>query len=252
MDRFDADREQVLVRAWEAGLTGMVVPGIGPENWAPLLEWPKRDRRIQIALGIHPQLLPHLPESEDRENLALLDRMLGDGQAVAVGECGLDGASQAGAPVERQIKVLREHFGLARKHNLPVLVHCLKLQPALVALLKEEPWPERGVLLHSYSGGAELAKFYAARGCHFSFAGPVTFAEGRKPLEAARKIPLERLMGETDAPDQAPTPHRGSRSEPGFLPLILDGIAHARGEDPGAFRARATENTLAFFGDVFG
>lgn len=252
MERFEPDREQVLVRAWDAGLTGMVVPGIGPGNWKPLLEWPKRDRRIQVALGIHPQLLPSLPESQDEEHLALLDRMIGDGGVVAVGECGLDGPSQAGAPVARQVKVLRAHFELARKHNLPVLVHCLKLQPALQTFLKEEPWPERGVLLHSYSGGAELAKFYAARGCHFSFAGPVTFAEGRKPLEAARIIPGDRLMGETDAPDQAPTPHRGSRSEPAYLPLILEGMAKARGEDPAAFAARATENTLVFFGDVFG
>lgn len=250
--RFDEDREAVLERAWAAGLTGMVVPAIGPDAWSELVKWPGRDRRVQVALGIHPQLLPELAEAEDEAHLATLDRMLGEGGAVAVGECGLDGASQEGAALARQVKVLKTHFALARKHDLPILVHCLRLQPALVSLLKEEELPRRGVLLHSYSGGAELAKFYVARGCHFSFAGPVTFTEGRKPLEAARVIPLERLMGETDAPDQAPTPHRGSRSEPAYLPLILEGMARARGEDPEIFARQTTANANAFFGGVFG
>jgi TatD DNase family protein len=221
---------------------GVVIPAVGPDRWEPLLDWPRRDARVQVGLGIHPQLLPDLPEAEDEAHLARLDALLGQGVACAVGECGLDGPSQQGAPLPRQLRVLRGHFELARKHQLPVLLHCFRLHPALVELLGEVPIPEAGVLLHSYSGGLDLARFYAARGCHFSFAGPVTFPEARKPLAALRVVPRDRLLLETDAPDQAPHPRRGERNEPGWLPLVAQAAARAL-EVPVETLARETTKT---------
>ncbi len=245
--RFDGDRQAVLERAWAAGVTGVVIPAIGPEAWEPLLQWPRTDPRVQVGLGIHPQLLPDLDAADDERHLARLDELLGCGGAIAVGECGLDGPSEPGASMERQVRVLKAHFALARKHRLPLLMHCLRAHPHLQRLLKEEPPVERGILMHSYSGSHELVKFYLKHNCVFSFAGPVTFHEARKPLEAVRAVPLDRLMAETDAPDQAPHPHRGERSEPALLPLIIDAMAMARSDDPASFRARLTENTRAFF-----
>ena len=246
--RFDADRAAVLERAWSAGLTGLVIPAIGPDAWEPLLQWPRTDARVQVGLGIHPQLLPALPEADDARHLARLDELLGRGGAIAVGECGLDGPSEAGAPMERQLAVLHAHFELARKHGLPLLVHCYRAQPHLQRYLKAHPIPEAGLLMHSYSGSHELTDFYVKAGCHFSFAGPVSFQEARKPLEALKKIPLERLMGETDAPDQAPHPHRGQRSEPAYLPLIIDAMAQALGAE---LRERTTQNARRFFRCTF-
>ena len=246
--RFDADRPEVLNRAWAAGLTGLVIPAIGPTAWQPLLEWPKRDARVQVGLGIHPQLLPSLDEADDQKHLALLDSLL-PGGAIAVGECGLDGPSEAGAPMERQLRVLHEHFELARRYDLPLLVHCYRAHPHLQRYLKEHPIPPAGLLMHSYSGSADLTPFYVKAGCHFSFAGPVSFPEARKPLAALAKIPLERLMAETDAPDQAPHPHRGERSEPGYLPFILDSMATVLGVE---LRERTAENARRFFRCGFG
>jgi TatD DNase family protein len=249
--RFDEDRPAVLTRAWAAGLQGIVIPAVGPENWEPLLALPRDEPRLQVGLGIHPQMLPHLPPEQDEAHLERLDALLARGGAVAVGECGLDGPSTAGAPLERQVAVLRRHLALARKHGLPVLLHCHRAHPALVELLRAEALPEAGVLLHSYSGGVELARFYLQKGCHFSFAGPVTGAEARKPLDALRAPPLERLMAETDAPDQAPTPHRGQRSEPGYLPHILEGMARARGEPVEELVQRTSENARRLFREAF-
>jgi len=245
--RLDADRDRVLERAWASGVEGIVIPAVGPADWDALLPLPARDPRLQIGLGIHPQLLPHLPESQDAAHLERLDALLSEGVAVAVGECGLDGPSVAGAPLERQVRVLREHFRLASRHGLPVLVHCLRVQPALRQFLEETPRPEAGILLHSYSGSAELVKIYARLGCHFSFAGPVTFPQGRKPLEAARQVPAQLLMAETDAPDQSPHPHRGERNEPGHLPLVMAGLAAARGEPVEALVEQTSRNARAFF-----
>ncbi|WP_434381805.1 TatD family hydrolase [Melittangium boletus] len=249
--RFDADRAEVLARAWAAGLHGILVPGVGPDNWEPLCAMSRAEPRLQVGLGIHPQMLPHLPPEEDGAHLERLDALLARGGAIAVGECGLDGPSAAGAPMQRQVAVLRGHLALARKHGLPVLMHCFRAHPALIDLLKLEPLPEAGILMHSYGGGVDLARFYLQKGCHFSFAGPVTWAEARKPLDALRVIPPERLMVETDAPDQAPTPHRGQRSEPGYLPRVLEGMARVLGEPVEVLAQRTTENARRFFREAF-
>jgi TatD DNase family protein len=246
--RFDEDREQVLERAFGAGVGVIVVPGVGPQNWEPLLSLPKRESRLRVGLGVHPQLLPELPESEDGALIEQLEALLGRGGAVAVGECGLDGPSVPGASVERQVKVLREHFRLARKVQLPLLIHCFRLHPAFQEVLREEtPLPEAGVLLHSYSGGAELARGYAKAGCYFSLAGPVTYPGARKPIASLEAIPRERLVMETDAPDQAPHPYRGQRSEPGYLRVIAEGMARALGVSVEEIAERTTENARALF-----
>lgn len=243
---FDGDREQVLARAWAAGLTGLVIPAIGPEAWEPLRAWAARDPRVKVGLGIHPQLLPHLDPHDDDRLLTSLDEALARGGASAVGECGLDGPSAAQAPLDRQVAILAAHQALADKHGLPLLVHCLRAHPALRAFLTRHPPPRAGLLLHSYSGSAELTPFYLEAGCHFSFAGPVTFPEAHRPLAALRAIPAGRLMAETDAPDQSPHPHRGQRNEPAHLPLVVEAMSRARGE-PG-LGAALTQNARRFFG----
>ena len=250
--RFDAERPAVLERAWAAGVTGIVVPGVAPEGWEALCALPSQDPRLQVALGIHPQALAVLPEADDDRHLERLEQLLSRGEAVAVGECGLDGPTATTVPVERQVKILRRHFELARRFGLPVLVHCLRVQPALRQFLNETPLPEAGVLLHSYSGGPELVDVYARLGCHFSFAGPLTFPGSNKPARAAQRVPLDRLHVETDAPDQSPHPHRGQRNEPGHLPLVVQALAQHRGVEVEALQAQLQANSRRFFGHDFG
>jgi TatD DNase family protein len=243
--RFDVDRDDVLARCWAAGVTGMIVPAIGPSSWEPLLEWPRRDPRVQVGLGIHPQLVPELDPSDDERHLAKLDELLSRGVAIAVGECGLDGPSEArGAPMERQLRIFDAHVQLAKKHRLPLLVHCYRAHPALQKYLKTTAIPEAGLLMHSYSGSNELTPFYVKAGCHFSFAGPITFLEARRPIDALKKVPLDRLMAETDAPDQGRHPHRAERNEPARLPLVIDAMSAALGVDA---RAITTANARRFF-----
>jgi TatD DNase family protein len=231
VERFEGDRDDVLHRAWAAGLTGILIPAIGPHAWASLQEWPQRDARIQVGLGIHPQWLAEMDERDDEKALAELDAQLDRGRAIAVGECGLDGPTEPHASMQRQLAVFDAHVQLARKHRLPLLVHCYRAHPHLQRYLKHTVIPEAGLLLHSYSGSAELTPFYVDRGCHFSFAGAVTLPEARRPLEALRRVPTERLLAETDAPDQPPHPHRGTRNEPAHLPLVIDAMSQALGRD---------------------
>ena len=247
LPRFDADRASVLERAWAAGVTALVVPGVAPATWEALLSLSRADPRLWVGLGVHPQFLAALPASEDEAVLCRLDSLLGRKEAVAVGECGLDGPSLAGAPLERQLRMLRGHFELARKHHLPLILHCFHAHPALLALLEDEALPDIGGVLHSYSGGVDLVKRYAAQGMSFSFAGPVSYAGSRKPLASLRAVPPERLLAETDAPDQAPTPHRGRRSEPAYVREILESMAVALGESMASVTTRTTGNARRLF-----
>jgi TatD DNase family protein len=251
VEAFAEDRGEVLRRAWSAGLEGVVIPAIGPSAWESLLAWPGNEPRVQVGLGIHPQLLPQLTAAEDNLRLEELDGLLTRGVACAVGECGLDGPSVPGAPLERQLRVLDGHLRLAHKHRLPLLLHCQRAHPALEVWLERVQLPEAGAVLHSYSGGGERVARYAARGLWFSFAGPVSWPEARRPVEALRAVPAERLLAETDAPDQTPAPHRGSRSEPAFLTYVVEAMARHRGSSPEALGHRLADNARRFFGRDF-
>ncbi|HEY3356664.1 MAG TPA: TatD family hydrolase [Polyangia bacterium] len=245
---FDADRAEVLARARAAGVAEIVVPAVGPDGWEPLLEYAAAHPGVHAALGIHPQLLPALDPAQDERHLARLARLVAAGGAVAVGECGLDGptAAQAGASMDRQVAVLAAHLDIARRAGRPILVHCLRAHAPLLALLAAQPGTIRGVL-HSYSGGVDHIRPYAARGLAFSFAGPVTYEQARKPLAAVRAVPRDRLLVETDAPYQTPRPHRG-RGEPAHLAAVAAAVAAALGLPLAELAALTTANARAVLG----
>jgi TatD DNase family protein len=243
---FDADRDAALDRARAAGVTDLVVPAVGPDGWAPLAGWARAHPGVHFGLGVHPQLLPELDPRGDDRLLADLEAALARGGAVCVGECGLDGGTaQAGAPLDRQLAILRGHLRLARQFDLPVSLHHLRALDPLLALLREEPLPAGGVL-HSFSGSPEQVAPFAALGLHFSFAGPVTYERAKKPLLAARAVPEGRLLLETDAPDQTPRPRRG-RNEPAFLPEIAAALAGALGLPVEELDRRTSASARAVF-----
>jgi TatD DNase family protein len=233
---FDRDRDEVLARAVAAGVRGIVVPAIRyrpHEIVHPL---------VRVAFGVHPQIVPELDAAEralDPERLAADAIAAG---ACAIGECGLDGGT---AERELQEHLFRMQIRAARLAKLPLVVHVLRGHDAAPRILRDEAAREVGGVLHSYSGGAELVPVYASLGFAFSFAGPVTYPNARKPIEAARAVPAELLLAETDAPDQAPASHRGERSEPAFVADVIAGLSAARGED---VAARSEANALRVFG----
>jgi TatD DNase family protein len=244
---FDADRAEVLVRARAAGVTDVLVPAIGPSGWSALLALVRATPGLHAGLGIHPQLLPALAPSDDDRHLADLDAALARGGAVAVGECGLDGPSvAAGASLERQVAVLSGHLALARKYGLPVSLHAYKALGPMLALLERDGLPHGGVL-HSFSGSAEQVRPFLPLGLHFAFAGALTWERARKPVLAIRAVPPERLLLETDAPDQTPRPHHG-RCEPAHLAEVAAAAAAALGLPLAELDALTSANALRLLG----
>ncbi len=210
---FDADRAAVMQRAAAAGVRGVMVPAIEASAW-PRLRALSAEHGWRFAIGTHPHALVR--------SRALPDDLRG---ASAVGECGLDGGVPV--PMEDQEAVLLGHLAAAHDSGLPILLHCWRAHHRLPALLRRFG-AVRGIL-HSYSGGAELVDVYVKLGLHLSFAGAVTREAARRPVEALRRVPRERLLAETDAPDQCPSPLRG-RSEPAMLPLVVRAMERLRGE----------------------
>ncbi len=222
------------------GVRGIVVPAIRMRPRA--IAHPDH---LRVTLGMHPQIVPDLDAAEralDPEQLAAAARQAG---ACAIGECGLDGATP-----ERELQehLFRVQIRAARIAKLPLVVHVLRAHDAVPRILRDEHAHEVGGVLHSYSGGAELVGAYAALGFACSFAGPITYPNARRPIEAARVVPDELLLAETDAPDQAPASHRGERSEPAFVADVIAGLAAARGDDPAAIATLTETNARRIFG----
>lgn len=219
LDAFADDRAATIARATAAGVTGMLVPAVRPASWDALVELCALHAAAGVrgALGLHPQLVPaEVRGPVDVEGLAEAIRQAAADRPgiVAIGECGLDGGTGS---LDLQIAVLRAHVRAARALRLPLVIHVLRAHDAAPRILREERVSEVGGVLHSYSGGADLVGPYAELGLAFSLAGPVTYENARRPVEAARAIPADLLLAETDAPDQSPVPYRGGRSEPAFL-----------------------------------
>lgn len=243
---FDADREAVLARAAAAGVTGILVPAIRPRTWPALRALAARHTILRIALGVHPQVVPELEPGEVGEDFAdVLARAVEEAGAVGVGECGLDGGT---AEPARQEEIFRAHIRAARAVKKPLSIHVLRAHDAAPRILREERAGEVGGVMHSYSGGEHMVPIYRDLGLCFSFAGPVTYGNARRPIAAARAIPGTLLLAETDAPDQAPAAHRGGRSEPAYVAEVLAGLAAARGVSAREIADLTAANARRLFG----
>jgi TatD DNase family protein len=245
LEAFDVDRDAMIRRATQAGVLGFLVPAIRPRTWPTLVALAAhyREAGMRCALGIHPQIVPELePEELAGDLAARIAAAVTDGRAVAIGECGLDGGIGA---TDLQETLFRAHIRAARETGKPLVIHVLRAHDAAPRILREEG-PVSGVL-HSYSGGVDLVPIYRDLGLAFSFAGPVSYRNARRPVEAARQVPPELLLVETDAPDQAPEGHRGGRSEPAFLPAVIAGLAAARDASSDEIVTLTTSNAQRLF-----
>lgn len=250
---FDSDRDAVLRRAAARGVDDVVVPAVDEASWSRLLALALARTarpRCHPALGIHPVALPAIAPEDDEAVLARLAARLGDPGVVAVGECGLDTSIDLeDAPLERQERVLRAQLALAAERDLPVVLHARgpHAYERLLGLLREAELPRAGGVLHSYGGGVDFLRGFLELPLSFGFAGPSTFPNARKVRASIQAVPADRLLAETDAPDQTPEPHRPGRNEPAYVAEVIGGLARARGEPPTEVAARTAENARRLF-----
>ena len=231
--------DELVARALAAGVDRIVSVGSGLESCRETLAIAGRHDGVFAALGIH----PHQAAEPDATRLDELRELLADERAVAVGETGLDFYRDY-APHDRQRELFERQLELAAELGKTVVVHTRAASDATAAALKEFAGT---VVLHCFSA-PELLPVALERGYYLSFAGNVTYPKADELRQAARAVPGERLLAETDSPYLAPQPRRGRPNEPANVVHTVAALAEARGDDPSELATRLDANASAAFG----
>ncbi len=195
-DRLGGRQSELLQLCEREGLIRMVVNGACEDDWPHVAELAQQHPQVVPSFGYHPWYL-HERTAQWRENLLrFLDQV-----PSAVGEIGLD-RWKPGLPYDDQEEVFIAQLTIAAERNLPVSIHCLQTWGRMLELLKAGPRPERGFLLHSYGRPREMIESFVELGAFFSLPGYYAHERKESQREAFRQVPIERLLIETDAPDQ--------------------------------------------------
>ena len=246
--RIGDEAEALLLRARAAGVEALLLAGVDPPGWAVEVALAARHPELRVSYGAHPQVVAEADEGEADALCAALARAL-DGELprpAAVGEIGLDAMGDRAASLPLQEAVFRRQLALAAAHRLPVALHVLRAHGRALDVLAAAPPPAGGVL-HSCSASAEDVRRYLRLGLSISFSGAVANPSARRLRAAARVVPLDRLLVETDAPDQTPFPRRPARNEPAFLVEIVDALAQIRGEPVEVVARASRDNARRLF-----
>jgi TatD DNase family protein len=240
--QFEEDRQAVIDRALEAGVTHMVVVGFDRETIPSAMALAEQYDFIYAAIGWHPVDAIDMKD----EDLAWIEELSAHPKVVAIGEMGLDYHWDK-SPKEIQKEVFRKQIELAKKVNLPIIIHNREATKDIVEILKEENAKQVGGIMHCYSGSVEIAKECTEMNFLISLGGPVTFKNAKKPKEVAKEIDLDYLLIETDCPFLAPHPNRGKRNEPAYVKLVAEQIAEIKGISYEEVTAKTNENAKKLF-----
>lgn len=239
LDGCDEPAAELVARARAAGVTRIVTIGTGIDSCRRALEIADGNAGVVAALGID----PHRAAAPEAGRVGELRELLAHPKAVAVGETGLDGFHRF-ATLEEQRRLLDAQLALAEELELPVVIHSREAEEETAAALASFAGT---VVLHCFSSPA-LLPVALERGYFVSFAGNVTFPKADELRQAARLVPPDRLLAETDSPYLAPQPVRGRPNEPAHVLHTVATLAEARGDDPAELAHRIDVNADIAFG----
>jgi TatD DNase family protein len=245
---FDADREDVIERAYSAGVSAILNVGTGdPHSGAfeRAVELGRNHANIYTAIGTHPHDARLYDDAAEEKTRALIES--GE-RVIAWGEIGLD-FHYDNSPRDVQIDVFKRQLRAARDLNLPVIIHTREAEAETIDILKNEYHDaRRRGIFHCFSGSAELAKHALELDFMISFSGIVTFKKAQELRDIARNVPLDHLLIETDCPYLTPVPHRGKRNEPAYVVQTARCLAGVHGLAVEELAQNTTENFMKFFG----
>ncbi len=225
-DSYDADRDQVIARAAAAGVARVINPGVDEASSRAALDLAAQHAGIYAAVGVHPNDTAHFSD----DDLVWIEQLARQPKVVAIGEIGLD-YHWNDSPKDMQFRAFEAQLALAARLELPVIIHNREASEDVIAIL--ESWARdlppalraRPGVLHSFSAPQSIADRALAAGFYLGFTGPITFKNADDLRRVAASAPLDRILTETDAPFLTPTPHRGKRNEPAYIPLIVERLA---------------------------
>ena len=244
---YDADREEVIARALDAGVGTMLNVGTGDPNsgaFERAVALAEKHEEIYAAVGVHPHDAKLFDDATEARLLSLFEQSK---RVIAWGEIGLD-YHYDHSPRDTQRQVFRRQLRLARGRNLPVVIHSRDADDDTVAILREElsDYSRAGVL-HCFGGSLAMAQAAIELGFFVSFAGNLTFKKADNLRDAAVKLPLDRLLIETDCPYLTPIPFRGKRNEPARVVETARCLAELLGKEAEEIGQLTSENFLKLF-----
>ena len=249
-EAFAADLDEAIARARAAGVTGaLCILAAGDDAEAERARGVReRWTAVRFATGVHPHAAGTF-DGRAAESADLTRRHAAAFSACGIGEIGLDYHYDF-APRPIQQEVFRAQLALARELRLPVIIHTREATDDTFAILHEHP----GVagVFHCFTGDTAMARRALDIGFYVSFAGIVTFPKAGDLRDAARSVPADRLLIETDSPYLAPVPHRGKRNEPAYGARVLASLAETRGEPVAEVQRNVTDNFVRLFGPNHG
>lgn len=217
------DLENVLARAAAVGVEKIICVGYDLKSSEEALQLARKYRQIHAVVGIH----PHDAAGFDSQTMEKLYVMAKDQRVVAIGEMGLDFYRDL-SPRDQQRKAFREQIKLAQELGKPIVIHDRDAHQEVMDIIKAEKAGKNEGIMHCYSGGLPMAVELIKEGFYISFAGPITFKNARKAQEVAIKIPMDKILIETDCPYLTPEPFRGKLNEPAHVQYTAAKLAELR------------------------
>ncbi len=241
LDLIKRDTKEVVKEAKEKGVTKMVTIGIDLFSSKIALEFASRFVGVYAAIGFH----PHESKFLDEEKLKDLEEIAKNSKVVAIGETGLDYYWKHSS-LTCQVEAFKKQINLAKKLDLPFIVHDRDAHQDTLKILAEEAKGLK-VLLHCFSGDLNMARICIKRGYYLGIGGVVTFRNAKKLKVVVEGIPIENLVLETDSPYLTPHPFRGKPNEPKYIPFIAEKIAEIKGISLKEIAEITTSNAQEFF-----
>ncbi|RKJ76570.1 TatD family deoxyribonuclease [Butyricicoccus sp. 1XD8-22] len=244
--RFDGDRDELLRSLPGEGVGLVLNPGCDLASSRKAVAYADTYPHVYAAAGIHPENIEGVPDEQVEEELREIEALAAHPKVRAVGEIGLDYYwCKEPAERKRQQELFRAQMRMAGRLGLPVIVH--DRDAHLDCLTIAEQYPKVHGVFHCYAGSAETAQRLLELGYYLSFTGVLTFKNAKKAAEVVRRVPLERLMVETDAPYMAPEPFRGKRNSSLYVYRMVEAIAEIKGLPAEEVARVTTENGKKLF-----
>lgn len=241
-EQYEEDVVEVIESARRAGVNRMVVVGFDTPTIERAIELAETYSFIYAVIGWHPVDAIDCTQKE----LDWIESLASHPKVVGIGEMGLDYYWDK-SPREVQQQLFRKQIQLAKRVNLPIVIHNREATADVVRILKEEEAATVGGIMHCFTGSVEVARECIAMNFLISLGGPVTFKNAKQPKKVAEEIELEHLLVETDAPYLTPHPYRGKRNEPKHVVLVAEEIAKLKGISYEEVAKQTTRNAEKIF-----
>ncbi|OGR90310.1 MAG: hypothetical protein A2992_03000 [Elusimicrobia bacterium RIFCSPLOWO2_01_FULL_59_12] len=252
--QFDADRDAVIARARDAGVATLIEIAESPDTWDPAVRLAETHPLMYASVGIHPHHAHHAGPAEWPAMAERLRRLAGHPKVIAIGEFGLDYVRMQNTR-DQQDFLFRRQLELALELKKPVVIHCREahedLQKALGEFFPKSSTafecPRPSGVIHCFSGAWSDAQTYMLHGFMLGFDAPVTYPSAKSLQEVVTRMPLERVVLETDSPYLPPQTRRGQRNEPAYLPAVAEAVAALKRKTLPDVSQRTSRNARTLF-----